>query len=70
MKIYINHPQTTSFHPVKWRLEIPPRLKKVFVGWGTTKGSMFLHSKIINCHREVPRVDMFMKININHPQCT
>merc|ERR1711888_218431 len=25
MKIYINHPQATCFHPVKWRLEIPNR---------------------------------------------
>ena len=37
---------------------------------GTTKGSMFLHPKIINCHSEVPRADSFMNININHPQCT
>ena len=29
-----------------------------------------LHPKIINCHREVPRADRFMKIDINHPQCT
>ena len=26
MKIYINHPQATCFHPVKWRLEIASRL--------------------------------------------
>ena len=26
MKIYINHPQTTCFHPAKWHLEIPSRL--------------------------------------------
>ena len=26
MKIYINHPQATCFHPVKWRFEIPSRL--------------------------------------------
>ena len=25
MKNYINHPQTTCTHPVKWRLEIPSR---------------------------------------------
>ena len=30
MKIYINHPQTTCFHPVKWRLEIPSRLGGVW----------------------------------------
>ena len=26
MKIYINHPHTTIFLPVKWRFEIPSRL--------------------------------------------
>ena len=26
LKNYINHPQTTCTHPVKWRLEIPNRL--------------------------------------------
>ena len=26
MKIYINHPQTTCTHPIKWRLEIQSRL--------------------------------------------
>ena len=26
MKNYINHPQTTCTHPVKWGLEIPSRL--------------------------------------------
>ena len=26
MKIYINHPDTTIFLPVKWRFEIPSRL--------------------------------------------
>ena len=26
--------------------------------------------KIINCYREVPRADRFMKIYINHPQPT
>merc|ERR1711888_424723 len=26
MKIYINHPQPTCFHPVKWRLEMLSRL--------------------------------------------
>ena len=28
------------------------------------------HQEKINCHREVPRTDRFMKIDINHPQYT
>ena len=28
------------------------------------------HQEKINCHREVPRADRFMKIDINHPQYT
>ena len=27
-------------------------------------------TKIRNSHGEVPRTDRFMKIDINHPQCT
>ena len=34
------------------------------------KAKISAHQENKNCHSEVPKADRFMKIEINHPQCT
>ena len=60
LKKYINHPQTTCTHPVKWRLEIPSRFGGVLGQRTSTVGQMarerldstYFHS--VNWHLEIP----------------
>ena len=58
----VEHFPMTIFYLVKNTHFLP------FATWTSTRKEH--QQKIINCHRNVPRTDKFMEIDIKHPQYT